>query len=259
MPTLIVPIGVAGSGKSTAASVIRHLAMERGLKAREAAFAAPIKQFCRVVFEFTQEAVYGPSEAREQEMVAYFDLHAWARARRKLALAGDEFVDSCWPQATPDFWLQARKALDFWFDDLMAESPWEWVMTDGGRRMRRDTGLSARRVLQTLGTEWGRALDPDVWINSLKRSVASSHEDIVVLSDARFFNEAEKSGGFPLLIRRPNANTRTPTHASERDQQTPEMLQFCLDNGAVVDNTGSLLDLHQVLGQALDKALSVVG
>ena len=259
MPLLIIPIGVAGSGKSTAASYIRDLAIQQGLTASEAAFAAPIKAFCHDLFRFTESAVYGSSQDREEEFDIYCDLWTWEAARVWLALSADEFVSECWPNATPDFWLRARKALDVWFDDLMAECTWEWVMTEQGRRLRRQRGLSARRALQTLGTEWGRELDADVWINCLKRNVEASADDVVVLSDARFFNEAEKSGGFPLLIRRPDANARTPTHASEKDQQTPEMLQFCLNNGAVVDNTGSLVDLHHRLRQVLEKALAVVG
>lgn len=255
MPLLIVPIGVAGSGKSTAATFIRVIAGERGLVATEAAFATPIKSFCRSLFGFSSDNVYGPSAAREEEMEIYKSLRAWDCAREYLRVMGSNFIDECWPDATPEFWLRARKALDDWFNDLMAESPWHWEVVDGRRLLQRQNGLSARRALQTLGTEWGRTLDADVWIDCLKRSVAASTADVVVLSDARFFNEAEKSGGFPLLIRRPNLVSTTPSHASERDQQTPEMLAFCARNGAVINNTGSLQDLQDTLNTVLGRVL----
>jgi len=255
MPLLIVPIGLAGSGKSTAATIIAEIASERGLVATEAAFATPIKSFCRSLFGFSQENVYGPSAAREEEMELYKNLQAWDGARDYLRVMGNNFIDECWPDATPEFWLRARRALDDWFNNLMAESPWHWEVINRRRQLQRRHGLSARRALQTLGTEWGRSLDADVWIDCLKRSVATSPANVVVLSDARFFNEAEKSGGFPLLIRRPNLVSTTPSHASERDQQTPEMLAFCARNGAVINNTGSLQDLRKTLNTVLGRVL----
>lgn len=251
MPLLIVPIGVAGAGKSTAATIISDIALERGLRVKEEAFATPIKSFCRGLFGFSHNNVYGPSVAREEEMDTHKTMEAWEYDREYLRIMGSCFVSECWPDATPEFWLKARRALDDWFNDLMAEVPWSWEMVDCRRQLRRQRGLSARRALQTLGTEWGRTLDADVWINCLKRKVAASDVDVVVLSDARFFNEAEKSGGFPLLIRRPGLVSTTPSHASEKDQQTPEMLEFCRRHGAVVDNVGDLQDLRKSLETAL--------
>ncbi len=255
MTLLIVPIGTAGAGKSTAANIFCELLDKRGLRVTQAAFATPIKRFCRGVFGFSFENVYGPSSAREEEMPTYLNMEAWESAREYLKVCGSAFVGECWPDATPEFWLRARRELDHWFNELMAEVPWSWEMVDCRRQLQRQRGLSARRALQTLGTEWGRALDADVWINCLKRQVADSDFDVIVLSDARFFNEAEKSRGFPLLIRRPGLVSTTPSHASEKDQQTPEMLDFCSRNGAVIDNLGSLEDLRQSLMPIADRVM----
>ncbi|MCX8003679.1 MAG: hypothetical protein N2688_01795 [Burkholderiaceae bacterium] len=57
-------------------------------------------------------------------------------------------------------------------------------------------GFSARRMMQTLGTEWGRALMPMLWVAGLQRHLGL-HEggtpvhDRIVISDCRFPNEAQ--------------------------------------------------------------------
>jgi hypothetical protein len=78
-------------------------------------------------------------------------------------------------------------------------------------------GLTARRALQQLGTEWGRALHPDVWVRYLLRQPRNGY--VVIVPDVRFDNEARalrEAGG---LIIRVVADERRPpapdAHASE--------------------------------------------
>jgi hypothetical protein len=57
-------------------------------------------------------------------------------------------------------------------------------------------GKSPRYAMQTLGTEWGRALlGPDLWVNLLAHELdiipASYRQPGYVISDVRFPNEAE--------------------------------------------------------------------
>lgn len=55
-------------------------------------------------------------------------------------------------------------------------------------------GFTYRKAAQTLGTEWGRSLHPDIWLQLLKLRVAdfsSRHPGgITIISDIRFENEA---------------------------------------------------------------------
>lgn len=51
--------------------------------------------------------------------------------------------------------------------------------------------FSWRRAAQTLGTEWGRALDADIWIKLVGRIIAMHPGQDFVISDVRFQNEAE--------------------------------------------------------------------
>lgn len=59
-------------------------------------------------------------------------------------------------------------------------------------------GLTARRALQTLGTEWGRAMHPDVWVRACLKEARDVHTFAalggcnakgVVIPDVRFPNE----------------------------------------------------------------------
>lgn len=81
-------------------------------------------------------------------------------------------------------------------------------------------GTTPRKMMQTAGTEWGRNIDPALWIKSAMRRV---NVDLrlgrsVVITDVRFDNEAEaltKAGGRIVRLTRPSAAPVRP-HVSER-------------------------------------------
>ena len=53
-------------------------------------------------------------------------------------------------------------------------------------------GITPRRMLQTLGTEWGRELvHPDVWVKAMEAVNAVPGYGELVIPDVRFKNEAE--------------------------------------------------------------------
>jgi len=85
-------------------------------------------------------------------------------------------------------------------------------------------GVSPRRLMQTLGTEWGRdAVDPDLWINVMRQhwdNMFSFYRGTpnLVIPDVRFDNEAEwirSEGGSVILVERPYKNVEVETHSSE--------------------------------------------
>lgn len=77
-------------------------------------------------------------------------------------------------------------------------------------------GVSARHMLRTLGTEWGReCVGPDVWTAHWLERVRS--RSFVVVDDVRFPNEAElvrTLGGQMWRVTRPGVE-RATEHASE--------------------------------------------
>lgn len=81
--------------------------------------------------------------------------------------------------------------------------------------------VTPREALQTLGTEWGRALHPDVWIRHVLRK-HDLHSMPTIIPDVRFDNEARairERGGVVIRIERPSDDAKltgaAAAHASE--------------------------------------------
>lgn len=72
--------------------------------------------------------------------------------------------------------------------------------------------LTPRMLMQTVGTEWGRAMDPDLWVKSFINRVNGN----IVAPDVRFENEASairNAGGLMIHVQRNIAHN--DNHASE--------------------------------------------
>lgn len=158
-----------GHGKTTAAE---QLVRAHGFTRR--GFADPLKRLCGDVFDLPDAALYGPSAARNASIAAvdtaaYWDgtidraLHAWPRLR-------DLFRDA----PTPVGAVPIMRRL--W--DVMLE-----LRAYGA-------ALTPRQILQQMGTDWGRALWPDVWVHAAVRA-ARETPGPVVFDDCRFANEAQ--------------------------------------------------------------------
>lgn len=131
--------------------------------------------------------------------------------------------------------------------------------------------INARVLLQQLGTEYGRAMHPDVWVRYALRTAkevlwgspytpqtgAASHVDAtrpppvgVVIPDVRFENEAQAiraAGGWVMRVTRPGAGLRGAAgdHASEAGLPESRV-------DANVQNEGTLEDL----GVAVDAVMA---
>ncbi len=87
-------------------------------------------------------------------------------------------------------------------------------------------GLSYRELAQTLGTEWGRSVRPDLWLRLAQSRVAvlatESTEPLrVVISDVRFLNEAtwiQSMGGEIWRVERPGTQP-VRQHSSETEMR----------------------------------------
>ncbi len=69
--------------------------------------------------------------------------------------------------------------------------------------------------MQTLGTEWGRTLAPDLWVNAWCRSIVGLKR--VVADDVRFDNEVaavRALGGMVFEVRRLGIVRPAAAHAS---------------------------------------------
>lgn len=108
-----------------------------------------------------------------------------------------------------------------------------------------------RKLLQWLGTEWGREIDPDIWVKILKSEIeeiicerrdegATSDNDLTIVADCRFENEVT---AFPEAVKvrlecsreirkaRCSKWTETDSHASEIGLDTYQGWDLVLDTG----------------------------
>jgi hypothetical protein len=237
MIPIILLCGESGSGKDTIAGFLA-----KNHRAQPIAFADPMKRFGMHVFGFSEELLWGPSETRNQIDTRFADhefcnavLYRIREATQRSSVYQDLRVSSN---------LQHR-TLQNWAFKLLKEA-------------QEQGGLSARKMLQLLGTEWGRRLDPNMWVEQAltiskqilyygyKYNCVSGLSDqkgevpdLVCISDGRFRNEIltmRELGAQVWKVRSEvNANTATAgvaNHASEAEQrQVPDFYYtHILDN-----------------------------
>ncbi|QYW06502.1 putative deoxynucleotide monophosphate kinase [Pseudomonas phage UAntarctica] len=126
-----------------------------------------------------------------------------------------------------------------------------------------ETGVSYRVMMQTLGTEWGRALNDNVWVNLVEKKWdwvnkggwAPGAPDCggfngMVLSDIRFDSEAEwvrDHGGMVV-------------HVCRNVEPTPGIIGHVSEQGIrqglvdyAINNGGTLPEFHQCLESLITK------
>lgn len=238
--------GHLGSGKDTAAD---YLVENYGCVKQP--LAKPIKEFAKKVFHFTDEQLYGPSDYRNELDPRFVEYDkerdtddAWMAAFYRLEKYGPYFCLAL-------FETKSNKAfmdLKHWLQNLAEKHP----------------QISPRIVLQSLGTEWGRTIDNDVWVKYAIRKanalIEAGHRGVVI-PDIRFQNEVaavKRNNGFLVRIKRPSTDLFSTKvgitgHASEAEQQNFTDNQFNL----VINNDKSINDLLQavdVIGYMLPQA-----
>lgn len=105
-------------------------------------------------------------------------------------------------------------------------------------------GFSPREALQKLGTEYGRALHVDMWVDRLLRQVAEWQWNGTVVPDLRFQNEIDRirefGGSIVKIVRPGRKKTVYAEHSSEAGQSTIPDAAF----DSVIVNDGTLEELR---------------
>jgi len=227
---ILILVGQAGSGKDTVAD---FLVKDYG--AIKLSLADPMKRFAQKIFLFSNDQLWGPSESRN--------------AIHEPSLQNST---AFW-QESYDRFLNHRH--DF-LDEMNLDGPKRNKLTDWFYLVRRlavpktfineVVGLSPRVALQTLGTEFGRAVDKNLWIRFALRAAADLLEggygyyrergifdfegilppSMVIISDGRFRNElleVKRVGGMTVKIQNVEVESRPEVgvkgHASEQEQK----------------------------------------
>lgn len=104
-------------------------------------------------------------------------------------------------------------------------------------------GVSPRRLMQTLGTEWGRHLiNPDLWLLMAQQRLLH-HGPGMIIPDVRFENEAawvRKYGGRIIHLKRDSV-TPIEEHVSEAG------VEFVPETDMVLTNNGTLEEMQHLV------------
>jgi hypothetical protein len=109
--------------------------------------------------------------------------------------------------------------------------------------------MTAREVLQYIGTDVFRKLDPNVWINSLLRKIQKDKPEVALICDVRFKNEIsylQKKGGFILGLTR-DKYSKTDKHPSEKEIEGCFTLCDSVVDNKDMDITEQLKMIHNVI------------
>lgn len=221
--TLIALAGRKSSGKST---IALWLAQKKGF--RELSLAQELKELALVLFPRTlsRDVVVGPSELRDrpfthdQIRVAAQEIQAAGTFLRHDP-DGKEWITRLFGDAPKSVTNRAAAdALSLAFDPYQVRL------------------ASPRAILQYLGTEWGRSLWDEVWLNAVRRTVEENRDGAFVVPDCRFPNEARYlKGRLAASVYWIEADARlgpsTDKHASEPTRA--EMIGYCAGE---IDNNG---------------------
>lgn len=141
--------------------------------------------------------IAGPAQSGKSTLAGEF--------RRLVMFRGQKYAEK--PFAGPLKRMLASIGVDV--SDLSKNAPVAFL----------DGRITPRIMMQTLGTEWGRSLLPDLWLRVWQRELDDNTHTVCV-PDVRFDNEAElirELGGIVIHIQRnPTADMlAVPAHTSE--------------------------------------------
>ncbi len=212
---IIVLAGAMGSGKDTIGDI---LVKNHGF--RKIAFADPLKKMAKLAFPaFTDEDLYGPSSKRATQYPQYPFSGICLHCGCVCDDAKDDPTEAYWPEG----FRYHCEPCDANYTEF----------------------VSPRMALQSLGTEWGRRLYSNTWVDSAFEFIKMNPKTIFlpkgydagdwVITDCRFKNEVEgskKNGGLVVRLTR-NMGEATTSHASEAELKTIPVMEFdyVFDNG----------------------------
>lgn len=208
-------LGQSRSGKDTAGAILAEC-----LNGKCVAFADPMKRFCMNALGLTERQLWGDQKEKPiskkqletSEFKYVLDAHIAARELHRV----------CEMQLGVYQSMKYSPELVSWWSPI-----------------RKEKGLTPRRVLQTFGTEFGRKhLYANVWVDlgiSIARRVLDGYDygrveglakrhggsDAVIITDVRFRNEIlelKRAGAKVYRIYRPDL--KVMNHASEMEQQS---------------------------------------
>jgi len=109
-----------------------------------------------------------------------------------------------------------------------------------------------RKMMQTLGTEWGRGIDEEIWIKAKKAEITlhAATWEVILIPDIRFDNEADLCDVVVQVVR-PHHESDVGEHSSE-DGVSPHLIDITVSNDG---DLAALRDATPEVWQAVLDAL----
>lgn len=202
MPRIISFSGNLGSGKDTVGQDAISYLTSKGYKAEKFFFSEALKRFCVDVLGLNESHVFGTQEDKNKVT------HLKWEDMPGVVITLDENIK--------DFSI-VKVGLDSIPTKLIAHRPGY---------------MTVREVLQFVGTEIGRRMYDNVWIDATFRKIQKSDCDFVIFTDARFHNELDylrKYGAVLVYLLRQPIRVGLE-HSSETQLTTYKNWDELLDN-----------------------------
>lgn len=218
------PLVIIGGGARTGKDTVGSMIAER-VGAQCIAQADPMKRLMALVYEFSEETLWGPSEMRNAVDERYKTLGDFAEAVKRIETYGRAWLGDVLPNAMP---VELNGA----FEKLV-----DWCRELGNYHVQSGKPFTCRYALQTLGTEWGRAFSKNMWVDyadrtaqallgggyTYKRAEGLRLENskrppgFVIITDGRFPNEVaavKAHAGLAIEIQAPTGGIDPATQAA---------------------------------------------
>lgn len=250
--------GLAQSGKDTVADYL-----VKNYNFSKVALADPIKRAAMEWWDFSEEALWGVSDLRNEPDTRYplgYLIGSAVICTEEGLLNNQPGIITC--RAADDCWC-----VKFDFGSS------KFVCLESNLKLVTPF-LTPRTCLQQIGTEGARTVDPKVWTrlglkaakqllkgsckyNRVKGNLESEENcDGVAFSDVRFEDEVDEildAGGFVVRLKRPNTGLtgKAGEHSSEAGQANIPDSKF----SAILDNTGTIKDLYIKVEEMIRKQI----
>lgn len=259
MTPVILICGQAGSGKDTVAAMIAE--RYNGVVVAQ---ADVIKRFANGILGFTQLQLWGASENRSTVDVRWASADYCRMIKDEVQSVARRWVIDIFSHLSfkPDVDFAVATLLRC-VDDLFMEA-------------QRTGGMTARKTLQVLGTEFGRTVYKDLWASYARdigmrllsgdctynaqsglKSCDGARTDVVVISDGRFRNEiigVKSIGGIAIQVLNAAGPKSSDIHRSESEQL--EIPGHFFDAIIHNDKQFGLDSLYVVVGEAMEYLLT---
>jgi hypothetical protein len=220
MIPIITIVGRAGAGKDSVGAILSLMTSGTTI-----AFADPLKRIVKILFSFSDDQLWGPSQNRDQIDPRFLNPDTRAKVWKEVnyeIVAHHLLNEEIKKVFGPDY----MKALDILRKNVLPQLMKKFEAT-----------ISPRVVLQYLGTEWGRSISSNVWVDFTKDTAIKLlsggwkyNQNIgliptdakyccpfVIITDARFPNEviALASIGSAIIKVENPVSPEANTHVSE--------------------------------------------